>query len=112
MLAHLKRDQLQLWLDWSCSLSIYIRYTGAFTQSFTFIDLVIKSFKPCSHVTEFSLIFQPEIPTDILIKLVLLENRISVWIGDGPFAPKFYSLIQNNFDENFGLNIFTCEQCF
>ena len=29
-----------------------------------------------------------------------------------PFAPKFYSLIQNNIDPNFseGLNFFTCEQ--
>ena len=56
-------------------------------------------FKPCSHVTKYSLIFQPEIPSKLFCK------RIAFWAkwAMGPFALKFYSLVQNNFDGNFAL---------
>ena len=56
-------------------------------------------FKPCSHVTKFSLIFQPEIPFKLFCKRIAFCTK---WVVD-PFAVKFYSLVHKNFVENFRL---------
>ena len=60
---------------------------------------VYYTLKERSHVTKFSPIFSP-----------VISFRYSVNFLD-PFAPKFYSSIQNNIGQNFGegLNFTTCE---
>ena len=61
------------------------------------------SLKKRSHITKFNPIFQP-----------IILVRYSVHLLADPFAPEFYSPIQNNISSNFGdaLNFVICEHFF